>query len=696
MDLNLYIEEVEKDCYSYKTTEVFAKISGIIEQLATKSVHLDILKLMTVAMEKKDLILLGDCLEYGVKPYLRGEEVNIEMFNENIALYPNLNENQYYLSTYSNEPTLCVKNANEIVRLNSFFSPENEVNKWITNINIKKTTTIVCMFGIGTGLFAEKILERLPENAKLLIDEPNQNIIDYCIECGTAENCEEVELKIKERLNRIIEDDRVVLLVETKDEISHNSLMAKALESRDYIAMLGMIITKHNGYDLAFPKQYLNFLHAINDFQVKMFSNRNIVSYFKEKYMENFIYNLHDFKQVNSCGDIEKILPKNIPVVIVSAGPSLSKNIEILKQAKGHSLIIAVDTAIRFLLKNNIVPDITVSLDPDKPEDYYSDELSHIIPCMFDVDANPKIVHKHKGRIFLFNCSNAYVNLLGKQIGKYYYPLTDVGGSVATAPFALMRDFKQKKIILIGQDLAYVDGRTHVGDIDDGATTVKTEVDGINGEKVTTRSDWLSFLKWFEKQIDKMNQNEMGIEVIDATEGGALIHGTKVMTFIEALNSCKDANGRLPDYDFEKIIEKMEPFMTEDEYFQFYKKYEDSIYKLKEIEIKASDAIRICRNLLIGIEKDTVSNTYIDKEKKKIFKINEFCRKNIVFPLINAYIVSDIVDDVGCLMFSEGNPKDVEINRIRMLKLSFEAILDATLRIRERAKKIKAERENSI
>ena len=48
MDLNLYIEEVEKDCYSYKTTEVFAKISGIIEQLATKSVHLDILKLMTV------------------------------------------------------------------------------------------------------------------------------------------------------------------------------------------------------------------------------------------------------------------------------------------------------------------------------------------------------------------------------------------------------------------------------------------------------------------------------------------------------------------------------------------------------------------------------------------------------------------------------------------------------------------------
>ena len=52
----------------------------------------------------------------------------------------------------------------------------------------------------------------------------------------------------------------------------------------------------------------------------------------------------------------------------------------------------------------------------------------------------------------------------------------------------------------------------------------------------------------------------------------------------------------------------------------------------------------------------------------------------------------DIVEDVGNLMLEEGDAKTVEINRIKMLKLSFESILDASLRIREKEKNIIKER----
>ncbi len=694
VDLLKYVDEIKKDCYFDRDQEVFSKIQSLSEQLIKYNVPLAILKMMAKAMEKKDVILIGDCLEYGINPYLNGNEININLFTEEIVDVPVVEEKYYYLGTYTQEPALCVKSVDNdnVVRLNSAFSPENEVEKWMEGVDIKKTTTVVCLFGLGTGLFAEKILEKLPPKGKLLIDEPNQDIIDYCIGCGSVDDCDEAEKLIKKRLTKIIEDERVVLLVETNKDLNHNTLFARALDSRDFIAMMGMIIVKHNGYERAFPKGYLNFLRAINDYRIKMYTNRNTARAFKETYMDNFMYNIYDYDKIFSCSDIESFLPKDIPVIIVAAGPSLKKNIEILRQAKGHCFIIAVDTAIRFMLKNNIIPDITITLDAEKPEECYSDELSHMIPCMFDVDSNPKIVHKHKGYKFLFNCRNSYAHLLCGLIKKTYYVLEGCGGSVATAAFAIMRNFGQKKIILIGQDLAYVDGMTHAGDVNDGSDNITAEVDGIDGGKVATRSDWFAYLKWFEKQIEEITQNKKDIEVIDATEGGALIHGSTVMTLQNAIDGCRDENGNLPDYNFEEIVKKSDYYMTEEEYRYVFSKHKDSIRKLKEIENKSDEAVKICRNILIGIEKGTVSSSYIDKEKKKINIINNYCRKSIIFPAINAYVVSDIVEDVGQLMLGEGDAKTIEKNRIKMLKLSFESIMDAAIRLQEKQKMIEKER----
>ena len=691
-DLVTFINDIKKDCYFDKREEVFTKLEILTEQLEKYDIPVPILNNLVRAMEKKDVVLIGDCLEYGLKPLLNSGIVEINLFENDLTSVPDIDNKIFYLGTYSQEPALCINNSKDIIRLNSCFSPLNEVEQWIKNINIKKTTTVVCLFGLGTGLFAEKILDKLPQNAKLIIDEPNQEIIDYCITSGDDENSDEAEEIIKNRLTRIIEDDRVVCLVEKNDDLTRSSLLHTALDSRDYIDMMGMVVVKHNNYDLAYPKGYVNFLRAIDDFFIKMHSNMKTTSYFKEKYMEDFMYNIFEFKKVNSSIDIEKILPKDIPVIIVSAGPSLKKNIEILKDAKGHSFIIAVDTAIRYLLENNVVPDITITLDPEKPDSYYPDGLSCSLPCMLDIDSNPQIVHRHTGRKFLFNSRNLYADKLCEMIGKKYYELSRIGGSVATAAFKMMINFGQKKIILVGQDLAYDNGKTHAGDADDGASLYKTEVDGVNGNKVITRTDWLGFLKWFERQIEVIKRENINIEIIDATEGGALIHGTKIMTLKEALDSCRDDKGNLPEYNFENMVSQLDYLMSEDEYNILLNSHREAIRKLKQLEIRAEEAIRICRNLLIGIENETISGTYVDKEKRRIYKINEECRKNIMFSVINEYVISDIIEDVGHLMLGEGNAKMVETNRINMLKISFESILDASIRIRERAKKIDAEK----
>ena len=58
-----------------------------------------------------------------------------------------------------------------------------------------------------------------------------------------------------------------------------------------------------------------------------------------------------------------KVIPKDISAIVIAAGPSLNKNIKELKRAKGKAFLIAVDTAVKRLLKEGIVPDMYATLD---------------------------------------------------------------------------------------------------------------------------------------------------------------------------------------------------------------------------------------------------------------------------------------------------------------------------------------------
>ncbi len=693
MDILELVKTIKRDCYFYRENAVLERIQELIDYLILKQANLKtimpVLNILLDAISKKDIIMIGDCIEYGIYPFFMQQDVDLTLFEKKLIAHYIQNETIYYSESFSDELTLYVKNENgEILRMNSLFSPLHEVQEWISGIDIKKTTTIVSIFGIGTGLFAQELLKRMPETGRMLIYEPNKMVIDYCLKSGDICGCDERERLVTERIKSLIDDERVSVIVDESDELTHNSKLAEYFESKDYIDMMGMIITKHNRYEELYPKGYINYLRALNDFRLKMAYNKNTLKLFKRCYLENYLNNIWYFKNVYSGVDINKILPIDIPVVIVSAGPSLDKNIELLKIVKNHCLIFAVDSAVRFLVKRDIEPDITISLDPNKSFAFFSDDKARSVPCLFDIDANPQIVSKYNGKMLLFNCINGYAESLIELLGKEWYHLLDHGGSVATAAFKILRNNGQKKIILIGQDLAYENGISHAGGHDDNAGYARFEVEGINKEKVITRSDWLGYLKWFEKEIEDIKNKRENIEVIDATEGGALIHGSQVMSFQEAIDGCRDEKGNLPDYHFDKELEKLNVFLNVEEQNLLIKKHQEALDKLKLIRIKSEDAIRICGKLLVGIQNGTVSEIYLDKEKKKIYNINEFVRKCLIFPIINEYLITDVIEDVGYLMLEESDPKTMELNKIKMLKLSFEAILDAAINIQNKAKEI--------
>ena len=73
-------------------------------------------------------------------------------------------------------------------------------------------------------------------------------------------------------------------------------------------------------------------------------------------------------------------IPNDVPAFVVSAGPSLNKNIKELRRAKNKSFIIAVDTAVKPLLQEGIVPDMFATLDGIKPLELVETEQAKELP----------------------------------------------------------------------------------------------------------------------------------------------------------------------------------------------------------------------------------------------------------------------------------------------------------------------------
>ncbi len=249
-----------------------------------------------------------------------------------------------------------------------------------------------------------------------------------------------------------------------------------------------------------------------------------------------------------------------IPAIIVSAGPSLDKNITILKQAEGKAFIIAVDSALRALLDKGIKIDIAISVDPGKHKHPFEHERAGEIPFVFKVNSPGFAVAENKNKIFFedgygFRYFSEILRAeAGAELGE-----TKTGGSVANNAFSLVADMGFKTIILVGQDLAYTEGKDHVAGfvnknelLRNGGQPMLTEA--VGGGLVETDMQMSFYREWFEQRIAEFED----IRVIDATEGGALIKGSKIMDLSTAISeNC------VREFEFDKIISDILPVLSE-------------------------------------------------------------------------------------------------------------------------------------
>ncbi|EKO5154363.1 motility associated factor glycosyltransferase family protein [Campylobacter coli] len=341
--------------------------------------------------------------------------------------------------------------------------------------------------------------------------------------------------------------------------------------------------------------------------------------------IEQFVYNL---PQMITHPSYKELLSKRKGIsdtaIIVSTGPSLTKQLPLLKKYASKATIFCADSSYPILAKHGIKPDYVCMLErTELTAEFFNHDFGEFDKDIVFVCAgvvHPKAIEYLKGKTFIITqkvlAFPYYINLKD-------FSYAAVGFSVAHTLSYLATYLSHKNIIFIGQDLAYAEnGNSHPDDYQNSANYesqmyehILTTAYGGNG-KVETHSIWLLFKNWFENEMIP-NTRKMGITTYNCTEGGARIEGTIEKPFLWA---CEN----LLHKDLNKPFEKLEPL---------------SLNKQNEFLLKAyykvCKSIKHCRDFskILSNDFENIQSVYLGLNEKEedinlaIKKIDEFKNK---------------------------------------------------------------------
>lgn len=222
-----------------------------------------------------------------------------------------------------------------------------------------------------------------------------------------------------------------------------------------------------------FKTQILDFLKKIDKRISDVLVGKNTQIRYSAVEMDNLFHNVKYLCNGSITTQLCDIIPTDIPAIIVSAGPSLNKNILELKNAKNKAFIVAVDTAVRPLVNAGIIPDMYVVVDGLKPKELLDFDEAKKIPLMPSITSTKEILQNHTGKkIFYFEGQNFIWSMM--MMNGIPFSTVSCGGSVACSAFSLVYKLGFSRIILVGQDLALTGNKTHA----DG--TFKSVMDEID------------------------------------------------------------------------------------------------------------------------------------------------------------------------------------------------------------------------
>ncbi|MBS4275214.1 motility associated factor glycosyltransferase family protein [Campylobacter vulpis] len=231
---------------------------------------------------------------------------------------------------------------------------------------------------------------------------------------------------------------------------------------------------------------------------------------------------------------------KNQNAIIVSTGPSLTKQLPLLKEVQEKAVIFAADSAYAILKKEGIRADFVFSLERlELTSEFFNqnfNEFDENVLFIITSLTHPNTLKYLKNQNFLLVLRPFYFE---KALKCDEFGYLGVGASVANMAYECAAALRFENIIFIGQDLAYDDmGLSHEksytllsyhkNDFQNDKDKFLCEAYGGQGLAQSSLA-WTLFRLGLQEDI--LNAKKLNINTYNATQGGARIEGTCEKSF---------------------------------------------------------------------------------------------------------------------------------------------------------------------
>lgn len=558
-----------------------------------------------------------------------------KVFERNISAIKNTELQEKLINyEYITRPILATTNGYNVqyngIYLHNEDNPLAESQQICQN-SLKEDKNIHIIYGLGLGYLFQLIAKH--SDSIIILYEPNLDILYNSFTL----------VDFSQELSR----DNIYIFDNLDDLLHTLSVITKQNTKVDILALPSYREIYKETFDEEVKKIELTYGSVLLDYGYK-----------KKRLHDStvtMLENIPTLLKETPVNKYENIYQGKIAIV-VSAGPTLSENIETLKKYKDNAVIFSVGTALRTLIENDVKPDFLCMIESfDCTKQVKDIDLS---------DINLIVEPYTNKNIHLLNTKNTLLHVSSNMpSSQYFADISNIStdgylaqGTVSYMALNTAVKMGFSKIILVGQDLAYIDGQCYSKDsaydglsckfnselnkyeivpndlikYADAICSYPTQperigaakrrlamlnsslymVKSIDGSMLPTEAGYASFINHFVSYA----KNITGIKLINTSLKGAKLEGFEDMSLEEAMKDSTIINKIVLDtgydYDVKSII--------------------GSIKSTKQNMESFLEISQDCGKLVSRLSMDYKRNPVLDKEKLlKIRKlIEEYTKLN--------------------------------------------------------------------
>ncbi|EHV0813417.1 motility associated factor glycosyltransferase family protein, partial [Campylobacter jejuni] len=415
-----------------------------------------------------------------------------------------------------------------------------EINFFYQSI-LEKTPRypFICIYGIGNALLIKNLAKHYKH---LFVFESEIEL--FILALSTIDLSEEL------KVYKVVLFDCVA-----KDLEIQIAMIFDQQSILEYLSLYEMFISSHY-----YLKYYETSILSLNELCIKSASvairNADITCFLPLLTHGQFLQNIPSMLE---SIPFQRILSerknKFENAIVVSAGPSLAKQLPLLKAYQDKAVIFCADGALSMLEKEGIIPDYVTNLDfTDLAMKFFQNKENKTSLNMLSCATHPSLVHFLDNKSVVLRDDPLYQRFNLNDFG-----YIDTGTHVSHFSYTLALALGFKNIIMIGQDLAFdEEGNSHSKGFDFGEKFSGEEnIDKLKVTAYAGKGEVLTHITWNDYRI-KLEYlfacNDQKAKFYNATEGGARINFTEELSFKECCE--KLLTKEKPQFELPKSLTK--------------------------------------------------------------------------------------------------------------------------------------------